>query len=250
MRDERDFAVAGRSASPRSPTRRPRRRQRSSALWPIRLASRSSTCSRRATSRCAPASSSRRSALPADGQPSPEEADRGGTARARAAREMGVLLAQARGELPARAPRSNHGGRLMSTADTLREQVRRALRRGGASRGRGAGRAAAAARAAHDGEPRRLRRSAVQRRAARRAAGRGSPRVARVRQPDRGRRAARGRDRARSRLGRRDRRDPVGEARRPDGRRLRRRHDRRDAGARAQERCRGGRRRTCTSSRA
>ena len=51
----------------------------------------------------------------------------------------------------------------------------------------------------------------------------------------------RGRDRARPRLGRRDRRDPVGEAGRPDRHRVRARHDRRDARARAAERARGRR---------
>ena len=54
-------------------------------------------------------------------------------------------------------------------------------------------------------------------------------------------RAQRGRDRARPRLGRRDRRPPLREARRADGHRVRARHDRRDARARARERREGGR---------
>ena len=62
----------------------------------------------------------------------------------------------------------------------------------------------------------------------------------RVRQPDRGRRAARGRDGARPRLGRRHRRAALGAPRRPDRRRLRPRHDRGDARARPAQQGRGG----------
>ena len=54
-------------------------------------------------------------------------------------------------------------------------------------------------------------------------------RLARLRQPDRRRRSARGRDRARPRLGRRDRRPALRAARRPDRQGVRARHDRRDA---------------------
>src|SRR5262249_6959695 len=57
---------------------------------------------------------------------------------------------------------------------------------------------------------------ALRGRAARAAAGRRGAGVARVRQPDRGRGVARGGDGARSRLRRRDRRHPLGQARRPD----------------------------------
>ena len=60
--------------------------------------------------------------------------------------------------------------------------------------------------------------------------------------PDRGRRAARGRDRPRPRLGRRHRRPPLRASRRPDRPRDRRRHDRRDAQPRPAQRRRGRRR--------
>ena len=56
-------------------------------------------------------------------------------------------------------------------------------------------------------------------------------RLARLREPDGARDAERGGDRARPRLRRRNRRPPLGAARRPDGQGLRPRHDRRDAGA-------------------
>ena len=87
----------------------------------------------------------------------------------------------------------------------------------------------------------RHRRGPVQRARARRAARRGRAGIARLRQPDRGRRAARGRTGARPRLGRRDRRASLGQAGRPDRPCIRPRHDRRDARARAPQRGRGGR---------
>ena len=70
----------------------------------------------------------------------------------------------------------------------------------------------------------------------------GAARIARLRQPDRGRRPARGRDRPRPRLRRRHRRAAVGSPRRADGQGLRPGHDRRDARARPREPARGGRR--------
>ena len=69
-----------------------------------------------------------------------------------------------------------------------------------------------------------------------RAAGSRRPCQPRLRQPDGGRRAPRGRARPRPGIRWRDRRPPVGEARGPDRPRHRARHDRRDAGARAAER--------------
>ena len=132
---------------------------------------------------------------------------------------------------------------MATTAEELREEVRR--------------RYAESARAVTEDRRLRLRqrlllrrgrerrrefvRGALRRRAARRAPRRGGARLARLRQPDRGRRAARGRDGARPRLRRRHRRDPVGKARRPDRHRLRARHDRRDARARAAATRRGRR---------
>ena len=70
--------------------------------------------------------------------------------------------------------------------------------------------------------------------------GRRAPRLARLRQPRRRRRAPRGRDRPRPRIGRRDRRPAVGATSRPDRPRDRCRHDRRDArpGAAERGRCR------------
>src|SRR5262249_21026261 len=64
--------------------------------------------------------------LPADRQPPPEEADRRGPARPRAAREVGVLLDQPRGDGAGRRPRRPGGGSLMTTdtANDLREAVR------------------------------------------------------------------------------------------------------------------------------
>ena len=58
--------------------------------------------------------------------------------------------------------------------------------------------------------------------------------------PDRGRRASRGRDRARPRLRRRDRRPALGPPGRPDRLRLRARHDRRDARAGARNAAEAG----------
>ena len=128
---------------------------------------------------------------------------------------------------------------MSTTADELREEVRRryaesarAVTEGTDSCGCGSG---SCCEGDDDGE---VRRGALRRRAAWRATRGGGARVARLRQPDGGRRAARGRDRARPRLGRRHRRDPLREARRADGHRVRPRHDRRDARARAAERAR------------
>ena len=73
------------------------------------------------------------------------------------------------------------------------------------------------------------------------AARRGGAGQPRLRQPHRGRRAARGRGRPRPRLRRRDRRPAVRAAGRPDRVRLRPGHDRRDARARPAQRRRGGR---------
>ena len=132
---------------------------------------------------------------------------------------------------------------MATTADDLREEVRRryaesarAVTEGGDGCGCGSG---SCCESESDAT---VRRGAVRRRAARRAARGGDARLARLRQPDRGRRAARGRDGARPRLGRRHRRDPVGEARRARGDRVRPRHDGRDARARTAERRRRGRR--------
>ena len=122
------------------------------------------------------------------------------------------------------------------------------------------GRAAAAlaesslAAAARD-VPRRLRRRAASARASTRPrsetpAGRGGARLAGLRQPHRGRGAARGRDGARPRLGRRHRRPALGPTGRPDGQGLRPRHDRRDARARPRETSRRPASRTSSSSRA
>ena len=77
-------------------------------------------------------------------------------------------------------------------------------------------------------------------RRSRRPPGRGPARLARLRQPDRGRRSPRGRDRPRPRLRRRDRRPALRPACRPDRQGLRARHDRRDARARARQPGRGG----------
>src|SRR5439155_1671865 len=62
----------------------------------------------------------------ADGQPSPEEADGGGLARARAARQMGLLLAQRPCDRTVGDPCRYPGGVSMSidAADSLREAVR------------------------------------------------------------------------------------------------------------------------------
>ena len=175
----------------------------------------------------------------ADGLAPSEEAARRRPARARAARQVGLFLVEARRRREARGGRRPERSVLLmtTTADELREEVRRRYAESARAVTEGTAAAAAAARAAPDREDRsEVRRGALRRRAARRAAGGGVARLARLRQPDRGRRPARGRDGARPRLGRRHRRDPLGEARRPDRHRLRARHDRRDARARAAER--------------
>ena len=87
-----------------------------------------------------------------------------------------------------------------------------------------------------------LGRRAVRGGRAGRAPRRRGPGEPRLREPDRGRRAARGRDRARPRLGRRHRRAPVGAKGRVDRQGVRARHDRRDARSRSAQRRRRGRR--------
>ena len=66
-------------------------------------------------------------ALPADGLAPSEEADRRRPARARAARQVGVLLAEARRRREARGGRRSERSVLLmtTTADELREEVRR-----------------------------------------------------------------------------------------------------------------------------
>ena len=119
-----------------------------------------------------------------------------------------------------RRPHPNPGGvaTMNMTRDQLREEVRRKYAEAaraveeGSGCGCGSGSCCEGeAASAEFGE------SMYSVEAARRVARGGGARLARLRQPDRGRRAARGRDRARPRLGRRHRRDPLGEARRPDG---------------------------------
>ena len=83
------------------------------------------------------------------------------------------------------------------------------------------------------------RRPAVQHARAGRAARRGRAREPWLREPDRCRRAPRGRARPRPRLRRRHRRSSLREAGRTDRSGDRSRHDGRDAGACAKQRCRG-----------
>ena len=135
---------------------------------------------------------------------------------------------------------------MTTTADELREEVRRRYAEAAIAAGSGGcgceddGGCCGNVSCAGEGDGR-VRPCALHRRGTRGAPGRGGARQPRVRQPDRRRGAGRGRDRARSRLGWRHRRDPLGPARGPRRSRVRPGHDGRDAVTGEAERSRGRR---------
>ena len=190
--------------------------------------------------------------LPADGLPPPQEAARRRHRRLRAPGPLGLLLRRARStggvvrmaelEQPARAAdrrsrrrpavageRSCCGGDPIGAVARTQGTTRLVLLRRGP-------------RVHHRRAARGLRLRPLRRRGSDATSERGAAGLARLRQPDRGRRPARGRDRPRPRLRRRHRRAPVGAPRRPDRQGLRTRHDRRDARAGPRQSGRGRRR--------
>ena len=160
----------------------------------------------------------------AHGLPPPEEADRCRSARPRAARQVGLLLVEPRGRRDARGRRRPERSVLLmsTTADELREEVRRRYAESAAPSPRirrcgcGSGSCCSDDRARARSRARSSARCSTTPSSAASCPSGGAG-VARLRQPDRGRRAARGRDRARPRLGRRHRRDPVGKRVGPTG---------------------------------